>query len=59
MSSVPLEIISSSEGNVDKLMIGLCRLPEPRLKPYRNKAGNVLDIIMRRVRLTAVAPEKQ
>jgi hypothetical protein len=59
MSSVPLEGISSSEENVDKLMIELCRLPKPRIKPYCNKSDNVLDIIMRRVRVTAVASEKQ
>jgi hypothetical protein len=59
MRSVPLEGLASSEENVDKLMMGLCRLPELRIKPYRNKAGNVLDIIMRRVRVTAVAPENQ
>jgi hypothetical protein len=59
MRGVPLEGISSSEENVDKVMIGSCRLPELIIKPYCNEAGNVLDIIMRRVRITAVAPEKQ
>jgi len=59
MRGVPLEGISSSEENVDKLMIWLCRLPELRIKPFCNKAGSVLDIIMRRVRVTTVAPEKQ
>jgi len=55
MSVVPLEGISSFEENVDKLMLGLCRLPELLINSYCNKAGNVLDIIMRRVRVTAVA----
>ena len=59
MRVVPLEGMSSSEENVDKLMIGLCRLPELRIEPYCNKAGNILDTIMRPVRVTAVAPGKQ